>query len=210
MQATTDTRTSGVAVLDRLGIVEDPLIGADPVSFLRSLAAAATALARNPVGTAAANARLVLGLASALRATAGRAIGRDSVGPVSPSKGDKRFKDLAYDENPLYFLLEQQYLLLDKLVTELLDAARLDARKEAKARFAAKFILDALAPTNTLPGNPAALRQVFDTGGKSLVRGARNIQGPEQVPAREETVKTTRARWPICGHRPASAEPDTH
>ncbi len=177
MQAKTNTRTSGVAVLDRLGIVEDPLIGADPVSFLRSLAAAATALARNPVGAAAANGRLVLGLASALRATAGRAIGRDSVGPVSPSKGDKRFKDLAYDENPFYFLLAQQHLLLDKLVTELLDAARLEAGKDAKARFAAKFMLDALAPTNTLPGNPAALRQVFDTGGKSLVRGTRNMLG---------------------------------
>ena len=96
---------------------------------------------------------------------------------MSPAKGDKRFKDLAYDENPLYFLLEQQYLLLDKLVTELLDAARLEAGKDAKARFAAKFMLDALAPTNTLPGNPAALRQVFDTGGKSLVRGARNMLG---------------------------------
>jgi len=177
MQSTTNTRTSGVAVLDRLGIVEDPLIGADPVSFLRSLAAAAPALARNPVGAAAANGRLVLGLASALRATAGRAIGRDSVGPVSPSRGDKRFQDLAYDENPVYFLLAQQYLLLDKLVTELLDAAQLEAGKDAKARFAAKFLLDALAPTNTLPGNPAALRQVFDTGGKSLVRGAKNMLG---------------------------------
>ena len=41
MTATSDTRTSGVAVLDRLGVVEDPLVGADPVSFLRSLASAA-------------------------------------------------------------------------------------------------------------------------------------------------------------------------
>jgi polyhydroxyalkanoate synthase len=204
MQATTNARTSGVAVLDRLGIVEDPLIGADPVSFLRSLAAAATALARNPVGAAAANARLVFGLASALRATAGRAIGRDSVGPVSPSKGDKRFKDLAYDENPLYFLLEQQYLLLDKLVTELLDAARLETGKDAKARFAAKFMLDALAPTNTLAGNPAALRQVFDTGGKSLVRGARNMLGdirhnggwPSQVDAAGFEVGVNMAATP--------------
>ena len=48
---------------------------------------------------------------------------------------------------------------------------RSDARQETKARFAAKFILDALSPTNTLPGNPAALRKAFDTGGKSVVRG---------------------------------------
>ncbi len=36
-------------------------------------------------------------------------------------------------------------------------------------------MLDAMAPTNTLAGNPAALREAFDTGGKSLVRGARNM-----------------------------------
>ena len=147
------------------------------MSFLRSLAAAAGALARHPTGAAAANARLALGLAAAVRATAGRAIGRDSAGPVSPAKGDKRFNDPAYEENPLYFLLEQQYLLLNQLVTELLDAAGLEAGKDVKARFAAKFMLDALAPTNTLPGNPAALRQAFDTGGKSLVRGAKNMLG---------------------------------
>src|SRR5680860_1680160 len=107
---------AGRAVLDRLGIGEDPLVGADPVSFLRSLAAAAAALAKNPTGTAAANARLVIGLAAAVRAAAGRAVGLDTAGPASPVNGDKRFKDPAYAENPLFFLLEQQYLLTNWLV----------------------------------------------------------------------------------------------
>jgi len=167
--------TAGRAVLDRLGVAEDPLVAADPVSFLRSLGAAGAALLKNPTGTAAANARLLVGMAAAVRATAGRAVGLSADGPVSPPDGDKRFKDLAYAENPLYFLLAQQYLLTAKLVTELLDAAGLEGSEDVKARFAAKFVVDALAPTNTLAGNPAALRQAFDTGGKSLVRGARNM-----------------------------------
>ena len=54
--------------------------------------------------------------------------------------------------SPLFFLLEQEYLLSCQYVQELLDAAQLDAGEDAKARFAAKFILDALAPTNTLLG----------------------------------------------------------
>lgn len=175
MPPTSPQQPNGAAILDRLGVVEDPLVGADPVSLLRSLAAGATGVARHPAGATAANARLLVGLASALRATAGRTIGRDSVGPVSAAKGDKRFADLAYDENPLYFMLVQQYLLVDKLVSELLDVAGLEPSKDAKARFAAKFLLDAMAPSNTLLGNPAALRRVFDTGGKSLVRGAKNM-----------------------------------
>jgi polyhydroxyalkanoate synthase len=170
-----DSPEAARSVLDRLGVSEDPLVGADPVSFLRSLATAVVALAKNPTGTAAANLRLVIGTASAARATAGRAVGLGTKGPLAPATGDKRFTDLAYSENPAYFLLGQEYLLLTQLVNELLDAARLDPARDVKARFAAKFILDALAPTNTLPGNPAALRLAFDTGGKSLARGLRNF-----------------------------------
>jgi polyhydroxyalkanoate synthase len=167
--------TVGRAVLERLGVAEDPMTGADPVSFLRSLGAAGVALAKNPSGTVAANGRMAIGLAAAVRAAAGRAVGSDASGPVAPAAGDKRFRDPAYEENPLYFLLEQEYLLSGQLVDELLDVAGLEATQDLKARFAARFMLDAMAPTNTLPGNPAALREAFDTGGKSLVRGARNM-----------------------------------
>jgi polyhydroxyalkanoate synthase subunit PhaC len=167
--------TAGRSVLDCLGVAEDPLIAADPVSFLRSLVAAWASVARNPSGMAAASGRLTIGWAAALRAATARAVGGDSTGPVSPARSDKRFTDPAYEENALYFLLEQQYLLSSQLVTELLDAAELDATAEMKARFAANLFVDALAPTNTLLGNPAALRQAFDTGGKSLFRGVQNM-----------------------------------
>ncbi|MBA2416667.1 MAG: alpha/beta fold hydrolase [Geodermatophilaceae bacterium] len=161
-------------------------------------------MVKNPMGTAAAHARLVVGMAAAVRATAGRAIGRPSEGPASPVRGDKRFADPAYAENPLYFLLEQQYLLAAQLVTELLDAAGLEAAQDVKSRFAAKFIVDALAPTNLLPGNPAAMRAAFDTGGKSVLRGARNMLGdirhnggwPSQVDASGFEVGVNMAATP--------------
>lgn len=204
MNPAQNPRPAGRAVLDRLGVAEDPLSGADPVSFLRSLTAAGAALVKNPTGTAAANARLMIGLAAALRAAAGRAVGLQTAGPASPDSGDKRFNDPAFAENPLYFLLEQQYLLSGQLVTELLDAAGLEAGQDVKARFAARFILEALAPTNTLPGNPAALRQAFDTGGKSVLRGAKNMLGdlrsnggwPSQVDASDFEVGVNMAATP--------------
>ena len=178
MKPESSPESAGQSILQRLGIAEDPLVGVDPVSFLRSLAAAGIALVKDPgaaAGIAAANARLAIGSAAAVRASAGRAVGSESAGPVSPAAGDKRFADPAYADNPLYFLLAQEYLLSGQLVTELLDAAGLDTVQDTKARFAAKFIHDALAPTNTLLGNPAALRAAFDTGGKSVVRGAKNM-----------------------------------
>jgi polyhydroxyalkanoate synthase len=162
-------------LFDLLGVVEDPIGAVDPVSFLRSLVATVPALLRNPTAVAAANSRLVVGWMSAARATVARTIGGDAPGPVSPSLGDKRFADPAYDENPWYFWLKQQYLLADQLVSELLDAARLEGNQEVKARLAAQILVEALAPTNTVVGNPAVLRRAFDTGGKSLLRGARNL-----------------------------------
>jgi len=175
MKAADSPESAGRSILDRLGIAEDPLTSADPVSFLRSLTAAGVALMKNPVGVAAANARLAIGTAAAIRATAERALGGQTPGPMNPVNGDKRFADPAYTDNPLYFLLAQQYLLGNQLVTELLDAAGLEEKQDSKARFAAKFVVDALAPTNTLPGNPAAISRAVQTRGRSLVTGARNF-----------------------------------
>jgi polyhydroxyalkanoate synthase len=167
--------SAGRSVLDRLGVAEDPLVSTDPVAFMRSLVVAGGSLAKNPVGAAAASGRLAIGLAAAVRAAGARAVGVDESGPLSPARTDKRFVDSAFADNPLYYLLEQEYLLSSQLVDELLDAAELDGTDEIKARFAARFIVDALSPTNTLPGNPAALRRAFDTGGKSVLRGAKNM-----------------------------------
>src|SRR5450631_3679431 len=204
MSSVNNFESAGRSVLDRLGIAEDPLIGADPVALLRSLVAAGGALVKNPSGTAAAHGRLAIGLAAAVRAAAGCAVGAGSSAPVAPARSDRRFSDPAFAENPLYFLLEQQYLLSSQLVEELLDAAELDATQEMKARFAARFIVDALAPTNTLAGNPAALREAFDTGGKSVLSGAKNLVGdlvhnggwPSQVDASGFEVGVNMAATP--------------
>ena len=175
--AASSLESAGRSVLDRLGVAEDPMVGADPVALLRSLVAAGGVLVKNPAGTAAAGGRLAIGLAAAVRAAGARAVGFEASGPVSPAPSDKRFVDPAYAENALYYLLVQEYLLSSQLVDELLDAAELGATEETKARFAARFMVDALSPTNTLPGNPAALRRAFDTGGLSVLRGAKNMLG---------------------------------
>ena len=97
-----------------------------------------------------------------------------ATGPVRPTL-DKRFRDSAYQDNAGYFLLAQEYLLVTRLVEELLDAADLPQDRDDKARFAARFIANALSPTNNVLGNPVALRTAVDTRGRSLVRGARNF-----------------------------------
>jgi len=130
----------------------------------RSAAALVTTLARSP------------GLVSRIRALAGElaraGAGRSTLGPA---QGDRRFADPAWSQHPLYHRLALAYLAVEAAVTEAVDQADVDWRTHERARFAAGILTTALAPTNTLLGNPAALKRAFDTAGLSLLRGARNL-----------------------------------
>jgi polyhydroxyalkanoate synthase len=96
---------------------------------------------------------------------------------VVPAKGDRRFTDPAWTSNPVFRMIQQTYLAsaraLDRIVAQLDEGA--SGARAAQARFTADIITSAAAPTNFLVSNPAAIKRAFDTGGMSLVRGARNF-----------------------------------
>src|SRR5207344_2651127 len=83
--------------------------------------------------------------------------------------------DLAWDDNPGYFAMRQAYLAARRLSEDLLAAGRGDPMADQKTQIAVGFSLDALAPTNFLPTNPAAIKKAFETGGASLLAGASNL-----------------------------------
>jgi polyhydroxyalkanoate synthase len=93
---------------------------------------------------------------------------------LAPDPKDKRFHDPAFRTNPLYRAGMQYYLAVRKGVNELVKEAEFDDLERARANFVTGMILDALAPTNTLIGNPSALKKALDTGGGSLLKGLKN------------------------------------
>ena len=126
----------------------------------------ATALAQaGPVGREAS--RLARDVAGIVRGT----------GEFLPSPKDKRFAVAAWTQNPVYRRLGQGYLAAGGAASRLVDALegqQRDWHDVERARFAVNALTSALAPTNTLLGNPAALKRAFDTGGASLLRGLRH------------------------------------
>jgi polyhydroxyalkanoate synthase len=151
--------------------------------------AAANTLAANPlVGVRGedlvASARLLLGemlnqpaLAMrqcvALLAEFGRIAIGDSA--LAPDPKDRRFTDPAWQENAVYRALAQSYLAWGNALYRFLDEAEIDRRDAERARFLVSLVVDALAPTNSLPGNPAALKKLVATGGASLLHGFENL-----------------------------------
>jgi polyhydroxyalkanoate synthase subunit PhaC len=94
----------------------------------------------------------------------------------APAKGDRRFADPAWAQNPAFRRLGQEYLSLCESVGHLvddLDYGRRSWQDAERARFVANIVMSAAAPTNFMLTNPAALKRAFDTGGLSMVRGAR-------------------------------------
>jgi len=96
---------------------------------------------------------------------------------LKPESSDRRFNDAAWQESSLYAGLLQGYLALRQSMTRYARNASADERQAERAQFLLSQVGDALAPSNFLFGNPAALRRAKETYGMSLVRGAKNLLG---------------------------------
>ncbi|TFV86734.1 alpha/beta fold hydrolase [Blastococcus sp. CT_GayMR20] len=97
-----------------------------------------------------------------------------------PADKDKRFADPAWRVNPAYRRIGQTYSAWGSSLGRMVDryeAEGADWRDVERARFALNALVSGMAPTNTLLGNPAAVKKAFDTGGFSLLRGARQMAG---------------------------------
>jgi polyhydroxyalkanoate synthase len=150
----------------------------DPASFGGSLLAVGRRAAQNPYAATGAFWQFAAALAriapeAAVR-WAGRGTGEDGQAGTAGAK-DKRFADPAWRENPAFFALGQAYRAAAKLTDDLLAAGHGDPVTDAKARLASDWVLAALAPTNYLATNPAALKRAFETGGASVLAGTRNF-----------------------------------
>jgi len=94
---------------------------------------------------------------------------------LKPAAGDKRFTDPMWQDNPLFQTWMQGYLLWSKSIDAMAGAMGMDELAIKRNRFFANLVTDALAPTNTMLGNPAALKKFVETGGQSTLDGLQNF-----------------------------------
>ena len=108
--------------------------------------------------------------------TARRMAGEDVEPAAAPEPGDRRFKDDAWSENPLYDHIKQSYLLASKfMLSTVRETEGLDAHTAHKVDFYTRQFIDALAPTNFAMTNPEVARRTVETGGENLVQGLSNM-----------------------------------
>ncbi|HJZ45910.1 MAG TPA: alpha/beta fold hydrolase, partial [Roseiflexaceae bacterium] len=119
------------------------------------------------------NPRLALKHSAGFLGEVGRVLSGTST--VAPDPKDRRFGDPAWQTNRLYGATLQTYLAWQQSLYAFVDDADLASKDAERARFAVRLLTEALAPTNRILGNPAALKKLIDTGGESLARGLQHL-----------------------------------
>lgn len=92
----------------------------------------------------------------------------------APKAGDRRFSDPTWKESALHSGLLKTYLAWGDAVSGLIDKTGLSDIDKARAHLVTDILIDAMAPTNAMLANPAAIRKFMDTGGQSLWSGLNN------------------------------------
>ncbi len=166
---------AALGAADALGVEAGILVGLDVPGFAEALEEVAAALVREPSRAWTPTSRYAAALVQGGWAVVGRSMGMAIPGAVESEPGDRRFRDASWESDPRFFGIRQAYLAWGRYLHELVDAAGLDAATTDKARFAVGVVVDAMAPTNFLWTNPAALRRAFETGGRSVLAGLANF-----------------------------------
>jgi polyhydroxyalkanoate synthase len=144
----------------------------DPAAVGPALTRLLADVATDPVTLMGAAAHLTTGMVAAAVQAGSRAMGfaADPDAEPAPAKGDRRFRDPTWDRHPWFLWQRQSYLAWAGTMQQLARGS-----DDGKAEFAVGQLVDAVAPTNFLGTNPAALRKAFETRGASVVEGLANM-----------------------------------
>ena len=105
-----------------------------------------------------------------------RAKGEASEPLIEPARGDRRFKDRAWDDELLFDYIKQSYLLSAEWMRGLVDKVEdQDPETHERVAFYTRQFISAMSPTNFAVTNPAVLEKAKATGGQNLIEGLKHL-----------------------------------
>lgn len=148
----------------------------DPTAPGRAMADFTAQLWQNPAALLQASQSAAAEWMEFWTAAARRATGQTVDPVIAPERGDRRFMDPAWSEEPVFDYLKQAYLLASRQAADLVNKAQgVDEATRTRAEFYTQAYLAALSPANFAFTNPEAIRRAIDTGSISLLSGLANL-----------------------------------
>src|SRR6478672_7175258 len=147
----------------------------DPTTLARAMIDFNTSVMMRPAALFEAQAKNWNDWTALWRTMGERAMGQEAAPVAAPAKGDRRFSDPAWTDEPLYDYLKQAYLLAARQLQDFVATAPVDEDTRAQVDFASRQMMNALAPTNFAQTNPQVARRMIESGGLSLMTGVSNL-----------------------------------
>ncbi len=89
---------------------------------------------------------------------------------------DRRFSDPRWQEQPIFALIHQTYLMLAERIGAMVDEIDgIDHDKREQLRFATRTMVEALSPANFPVTNPIVLERTLESRGENLVTGMEHL-----------------------------------
>lgn len=185
---------------------QSPTLNPDPFHVTPALTEVFGKLASQPDRLMRAQADLYSRYADLWQATTRRMTDQVSDPVVQPTKGDKRFNDPDWTENPAFDAIKQSYLLTSNWLNDLVaNVEDVDPTTKRRVEFFMKMMTDAISPTNFLMSNPAALRELVESRGDSLVKGMEHFAADLERGGGKLAISQTDAQQFVVGENVATA-----
>jgi len=183
---------NGIAAM-RAGAAHTPAtLAFDPLAPARAMADFSVQLWSNPMAVLQASQQAASEWMELWGASARRLAGQPVEPVIAPERGDRRFGDAAWSEDPVFDYLKQAYLLASKQAADLVAKSEgIDEATRTRAEFYTRAYLDALSPANFAFTNPEAIRRAIDTGSISLLSGLANLLADAATDAKLPVRRTT-------------------
>jgi polyhydroxyalkanoate synthase subunit PhaC len=148
----------------------------DPLNLKRPLLAATWNTVRHPKKILAAQWDLGKRYLGLTRYLGLRMIGRETEPAAVPQRADRRFRSEAWDEQLIFDLLKQAYLLTaDWMLDNVARMQEVSPEDRLRISFYTRQFADALAPSNFVLTNPDILQTTREERGVNLLRGFRHL-----------------------------------
>jgi polyhydroxyalkanoate synthase len=162
--------------MERQNLLDRQPSGMDPIGLGSAMMELGSRLWAHPAEVMNAQFSLWQDYLRLWNSTTSRMLGGAPEAIVVPERGDRRFKDSTWEENPLFDFIKQSYLLTSRFLLKTVgETEGLDEKTQAKLAFYTRQFVDALAPSNFIATNPQVLRETVETKGENLLKGLANM-----------------------------------
>lgn len=142
----------------------------DPFQVGPAMTQVMTSLAAKPDKVVEAQSDLLNGYLELWGQMARRTLGTEQTA-TKPVR-DKRFNDPRWEQNLMYDMMRQSYLLSSNWLNKLIGSVDdIDPLVKRRAEFFTKLLTDAMSPANFLLTNPVAIDALLESKGETLVKG---------------------------------------